>query len=264
MRRLVRMLAADLRRALGLKFLLASTLIPVLIIMDNFSDFQRHLPDRSGSVWYFYFQSVSFGGVYGRYLLAMTCALPYAAAFLVEHEEQILPSVISRAGARSYFASKFAVSAFAGGLVNLLGQLILFLGLAAVFPLFDSNDLMYLDGSAYYGLMVGRPALYYGVALYFAFLNGALFSGLATWASSFLKSRYTVLAVPAIALFVIIQINRVLQLPIDWQLNQLMVMRVVLKDELTTIAVSTAATAAILAGCAFMFSRRGKKVIGLA
>ena len=47
-----------------------------LIIMDSVGVVSEAIKGYNMDIWYFYFQSLSFGGLYGPYLGPMLCALP--------------------------------------------------------------------------------------------------------------------------------------------------------------------------------------------
>lgn len=265
MKKFSRLLGADLKNALGFRFLLAVCLIPAFILLDAIIDLPYGLEDPSYvSVWYFYFNSIAFGGVYGRYLLGMLCALPYAASFCVERQAEMAPQVMARGGVRNYFVSKMTAAALSGGLANLMGQALFVALLSLRLSLFLSDDFPGMDDFYYMPLAARHPFGYFAIALYYAFLNGALLAGVSIWISGFIQSRYAVYTVPAIAVFVQIQIARLLKLPFEWRLDMWLSMRGTIRDEQTTVWVAFIAVTAILIICAWSFVRRGKKVIGYA
>lgn len=255
---------ADLKMARGAKFILAVVGIPCFILFDSATDLQDLFHDVDVSVHYFYANSITFGGLFGRYLVGMLCALPYATAFLQEYDAGMTPAVMVRCGGRSYFTSKFCACWLTGGAVNLLGQALLLLGLSTLEPLFTQELLDRMSGFYYFSLAEDMPVMYFAVALYYAFLTGALMAGLAMWVSAFVMSRYAVLVVPAIVLFMHIQVNQIFQIPVQWQINLWLSMRVCLGSELLTVLLSFAFVSCVLLLCGMSFVHRGRRVMRFA
>ena len=265
MRRFTRLLQADLKNALGLRFLLAVCLIPAIILLDAIVDLPYALNDPSSiSVWYFYFNSIAFGGVYGRYLLGMLCALPYAASFCIERQTEMAPQVMARGGERNYFVSKMMAAAFSGGLTNLMGQALFVALMSARLSLFTPYDFPGMDDFYYMPIAAKLPLAYFAIALYYAFFNGAFLAGLSIWISGFIQSRYAVYTVPAVAIFAQIQIARLFQIPTDWRLDMWLSMRGIARDETTTMVVTPLAVLLLLIASAWSFVKRGKKVMNYA
>ena len=258
------MFLADLKRAQGAKFIIAVMAIPCLILFDSFTDLPDLLYSVDASVHYFYANSITFGGLFGRYLVGMLCALPYATAFLQEYDAGMASSVMVRCGGRTYFASKFCACWLMGGTVNLLGQALLFVGLSTLAPLFTQELLDRMSGFYYFSLAQGMPVLYFVVALYYAFLVGALMAGVAMWVSGYVMNRYAVLVVPAVVLFVHIQVNQIFQIPTQWQINLWLSMRMCLGSEYLTMFMSFAFVFCILLLCGIDFVHRGRRVMRLA
>lgn len=265
MNRLGRTLRADLKNALNLKLALSVALVPLFILLDSAVDLEYAFSEGSDtSVYYFYFQSISFGGLYGRYLVGMLCALPYAAAFCDEYHAEMTPEIIARSGTNNYFLSKFIIGATSGGLVNMLGLLLMVLAMSVKLPLFHEADFQGMEDFFYMPIAMKNQAAYFAIAHFYAFLHGALLAGLAVWASGFIQNRYAILTVPPIAMFMQIQLSRIFGLPMQWQINQWLSMRVTIGNEQITILSALGVVVAILVLCACWFLRRGKKVIGCA
>lgn len=265
MKRFWRAFRMDLLRAFSLKFVVAFAAIPLLMALDNSVDLlYMFSPEMEMSVHYYYFQSICFGGLFSSYLLAMACALPYAASFLDEYQMDFAPWAIVRSGKWPYFLSKFLANALVGGAVNALGQG-LFMALISInVPLFRAGDLEFLDGFFYGNLALHYPPLYFAVALYYAFLMGALYAGVAIFSSCVVKNRYSVFVMPAIALFAERQISNLLRIPEHFRIYRWLTMRAVIVDEQTTSLLSLALVIVILGICGYVFMRRGRRLNGCA
>ena len=253
MKRFIRMLGADLRCGLCPRFWVATAIVPLLIVADNSVDLIGVI-DRP-TVFYLHFWSISYGGLCGTYLVGMLCALPYANAFVNEWSVNMVGTVMARCGRRNYFLSKKTSNCILGGLVNLLGQILLFLLLRWGMGLawFDADDVPIILNAMGMG--------YFSIALYYAFLNGALMAGMAMGVSAYVRNINAVLVAPAVFQFLHIQINRLFGTPLEWQVNQWLALRSYIWNNRATMALSLAAVLIIIAIMTWLFSRQGKKVI---
>jgi hypothetical protein len=127
-----------------------------------------------------------------------------------------------------------------------------------------SDDFATMGDFYYMPIAAHNPIAYFAIALYYAFLNGMLLAGLSMWISGFIQSRYAVYTVPAIAVFLQIQIARILKLPFEWRLDMWLSMRGIIREEQTTIWAAFVVVVSILAVCAWSFLKKGKKVIDYA
>lgn len=199
--------------------------IDVAIELDN-------IPDMS--IWYFYFQSLSFGGLYGPYLGPMLCALPYAGALAAERQTGLFRSSLSRAGRTPYLLSKYLWAVLSGALVYALGIVCLVAAYRLKgLPYITPNDIEGMQGFFYFELFEYAPWRYYLVAAWYAFLSGGLFAGLAALVSTQTTQSGVVAVTPLVVTFIVIRLCQLLNVPMEYRLDRWLVMRT-MPPELST------------------------------
>ena len=86
MRRAIYAIQQDLKRGLSVKIILAVVGVAFCVLLDN-ADVIKYIGEEGGpSVFYFLFFSISYGGLFGRYLLPVMSALPAGTMFVEDYE----------------------------------------------------------------------------------------------------------------------------------------------------------------------------------
>lgn len=197
-----------------------------LIIMDSI-DIAIELdmiPDIS--TWYFYFQSLSFGGLYGPYLGPMLCALPYAGALAAERRTGLVRSSVPRAERTPYLLSKYLWAVLSGALVYALGIvcLVIFCRLMGL-PYIHPSDIEGMQGFCYFDLFDYAPWRYYLVAVWYAFLSGGLYAGIAALVATRTTQSGVVAVTPLVTTFLVIRLCQLIGVPMEYRLDRWLVMR---------------------------------------
>jgi hypothetical protein len=262
MRMAVNILRANMRRAFGFRFALAVTLSVAALASDSVSTLisavQRPFsPDDIISVHYFYFNAVSFGGVFSHYFAALLAGLPFAASYAEEHG--MLPYLLCRTSRIKYCVSKMVVSALAGGLALFCGALIFMLLLTTKFPLVTERTLFEMQWIPFFGLLNDGGATYFIACLYLAFLKGFLWGGAAMCVSAYLPNKFVVTASPFVLSFILVQIYRLSRFPDNMRLDRLLSGRVQIGSEICTLVTAAVTVVAVWTICAVLFTRKLKK-----
>ena len=260
MQRTINLVGQDVRRSLTPRLLLTILLVALSVLLDNI-DAVRYIGNSSDpSVYYFLFFSISFGGLFGHYFLAMLCALPSATGFLTEYDNYFLPYAVVRSNKRAYLASKFAIGSLAGGVAAACGVALLIAVLSFWCPPFAVEE---FDPTANYMRSVtftnGMP--YYLYSVYYAFLTGCLWAGTAVCVSAYIRSIYFTVAAPFVASFMLSHSLKLLRVPNEYRIDMWMNMRTVINSEGVTMGVSAIIVVAILALLGLLFMRKGKRLI---
>lgn len=260
MERAINLVGQDVRRSLSPRLLLTILLIAFSVLLDNL-DAVRFVGDSSGpSVYYFLFFSISFGGLFGRYFLAMLCALPFATGFLTEYDNYFLPYAVVRSNKRAYLASKFAIGSLSGGVAAALGLALLIATLSIWCPPIVVEE---FDPTWYYMRSVtlsnGMP--YYLYSVYYAFLIGCLWAGIAVCISAYIRSIYFTVAAPFVASFMLSHSLKLLRIPNEYRIDMWLNMRTIINSEGVTMGVSAIFVVVILALLGLLFMRKGKRLI---
>ncbi len=240
--------------------ILAILLTAICVLLDNIDSVKYIGQDGGPSVFYFLFFSISYGGLFGHYLLPAMCAMPFATAFLEDYEHHFLVYMAGRTGKQNYLLSKYAVSILLGGITSAVGIAVLIAVLSIWCPAIADDELD--PESCYLSFVTLKNGMsYYGYTLYYSFLTGCMWSGIAAAVSAFIRSRCFTLAVPFIGTFLLTQGLRTLQMPDALRLDMWLCMRWTIRSESFTMALSASMVIGILllAGVAFM--RKGGKLI---
>ena len=198
-----------------------------LIIMDSVDVVPVMLHGYTiEGIWYFYFQSFSFGGLYGPYLGPMLCALPYAGALAMERRTGAYRSSLPRAGRTPYFLSKYLCAVLSGAVVYCLGIVCLvLLGRLAGLPYILEEDLEGMEDFYYFALLKTAAWRYYLVAAWYAFLFGGLYGGIAALVSTRTTQPGVVVVSPLVSTFIVIRLCQLLTIYDQYRLDRWLVMR---------------------------------------
>ena len=199
----------------------------VLIIMDSADIASDMLKGyTTESIWYFYFQSFSFGGLYGPYLGPMLCTLPYAGALAVERRTGAYRSSLPRAGRTPYFLSKYLCAVFSGAVVYSLGIICLvLLGRLAGLPYILEDEIQGMENFCYFTLLQTAAWRYYLVAAWYAFLSGGLYGGIAALVATRTTQIGVVVVAPMVFVFIEIRLCQLLYIYDQYRLARWLVMR---------------------------------------
>ncbi len=243
----------------------AALAVPLLILMDSPEDFIFGVPHQSTSVYYHFFHSISYGGLFGPYLIPMLCALPYAASLCDERATGAWRSSLSRGSRRSYFLSRFLVAALSGALLYGLGLSLFFALTSLVLPFFQPEDLEFFENFFYRSAALRHPGLFAGIAIVYAFFSGAIYAAFATAVSAFTPSRSAVIASPFVLAFGWVHLDVLTAAPLNSRPMIWLIMRSTINGQIGTEGLTFLACLGftvlfvLLAG--IIFCRRGKKVL---
>lgn len=251
-------LAADFKRALRLPMLFAVLAVIIGFIFDNYNDLKLLAFEQGRknlSVFYYHFNSVSFGGMFSTYLFSLIAALPFAAEYAAERQSGMALYLVSRSGVKNYGISKMLTAAIAGGLALCLGSMIFVAVLSTQLQLVRPSDLVEHAGLPYYSLLSSGDGIqYFFAAWYLLFLTGALWASAAMCVSAFAQDRYVVIASP-------VQFARLLRIPNAVRLDMLLIGRAQWGSEIVSLLLAGTVIALLVTGLTLVFCRRVKGVV---
>ncbi len=259
----LRLLGSDLKRAFSYKLWLCVPLIPLLVLLDNVGD-ARHIGSSEHlSIFYFYFHSVSFGGVFGTSLLSMLCVVPFVWAAQTEIGARYAAYPAQRVSTRSYCLSKFITGIVSGGALNALGFSLFFLVMRFLLPPISADDAQSLSTLAFVRFLSLDSVLPYALfACLFGFLRGALWCGVAMMISLKTTSAAAVYLTPFVGLYLLRQGSVTLEIPSSMRPDLWLDMRVLLqKSEIVTVLASLIFVGVVLLICGIIFLRDGRRLL---
>lgn len=256
-------LVSSLKRAFRVKFWLASLLVIAALSFDSLPTLITALsspvnPKGTICVHYFYFNAVSFGGVFSRYFIAILAAIPFSLEYIEEYE--MFPYILSRTRMKSYAVSKMLSAALSGGLALAFGGLLFILALSLKLPLMTESRLIEMQWIPFYNLLVlGNGIGYFVACIALLFLNGFLWGGVAMCVSAHIPNKFVVIAAPFVLSFLLVQICRLLRLGNNFRLDYLLTGRAWLGSTTVTIVVPVLAVVVIWGICCVKFTQKLRK-----
>lgn len=146
-------------------------------------------------------------------ICVLCCTALNSIGFLRDHKTGFLRHCVLRNGKRAYFSAKYSACALSGGLILAVGQTLFILLLSIRFPLFSPDGSAKEQYSMIRNIFTSELVLseniigFFAVYVLFAFLYGAMWSGLGLMISTFIDDYYAASFSPYILSFVI---NRLL------------------------------------------------------
>jgi hypothetical protein len=140
-----------------------------------------------------------------------------------------------------------------------LGIILYFLLSSLRIPLIfqhEINEMSFLPYVSYF--TVDRGYLYILTAVYYAFLSGCIWSGVAIVASSFVQNSLIVSCSPFITYFFINQLFKFLSIPTEYRPDYWLTLTEILKSNSITMIASSLCTVLFLVFCGSIFQHRIK------
>ncbi|OYP21349.1 hypothetical protein CG709_07975, partial [Lachnotalea glycerini] len=153
---------------------------------------------NSMAIYYYIFNSLTFGGHYVPYLVPMLSVAVYTISYYKESSTGMDAFIIGRLGSRrKYAVSKLIASSISGGVISVMGFL-LFIVVANRFqPLYLSEFDMEASGFPYFkALSTGNGVGYFIIIFYLIFINAVLWNTIALLCSAYFKNVYVTIASP--------------------------------------------------------------------
>lgn len=258
-----RLFGADLRRAFGARLWLCVPFVPLLILLDNVTDWAYIGRAPQLTAHYFFFNSVTFGGVFGNLLLVMLCVIPFATAAQAEAGTRYALYASQRVGVRWYCLSKYLAGLISGGTVNALGFAAFFALTPAFMPVASAESLESMSAFPFVRYLTPASAGRFAwAACWFGFLRGMLWCGAALAVSLWTDSAAAVYLTPFVGQFFCSQAVQALRLP--WHSNPMlwMNMRALLnQSEAATLLAAALFTLAACGACGWLFLREGRRLL---
>lgn len=251
----------NIKKFFSWKFFLCACSLTLIILLDQLSDFLHLYRSGESTVWYFYYFSICYSGIYSSYLLPILAALPFSTSVFEERESKVLPMLISHTGIGKYSISKYILNAFCGAITLGLGMLI-FTGIFSLrFPLYDSVHLDYAMELEYGWALSGSSTAYFMIGAFLLFLRGAIYATIALISSTYFSNRYIILASPALINFIFFRLYSLLPLKEEFRLDWLYRGKVTLVSDGFTLGFLTILTLTVLViGGIYFYLRIRKKV----
>lgn len=236
---------AELKRILNIGMLVAIVGMILCICFDSWNDLIRAIEIKQGTVHYF-FQNSAFGGVCRSYLFPIFTTLPFAFSFCREYNSNIFPFIVLREGKKEYCVIKYIVNIVAGGIAAAAATGILFLFLAAQFPIAEEVDeTIVMADRFHYWIAMHHPYQYGVIEVLNGFLSGVLWSGIALCVSAYIPNSIVAMTSPYFASFAITHSLRLIGIDNKYWLPKWLTGYSIIDSSAKTLALSAITIAAV-------------------
>lgn len=227
--------------------LLCSLIVSLAMMADSPYELKMAWESQSISVYYLFFDTIIFAGMFENYFAAIICAFPFSKTYLQDYNSGRLLVAVYHQGKARYLRKQFLTGALGSGLCLSLGYLLFILILSARLPFINAQDidsglstLPYIHYS-----LEGNTQLHKLIILYYGFLTGSLWGAVTMMSSAYFHDRLTVMAIPFFTKFIIIQTYRIFVIPSTYRLDSWLYMFTICQSELFTLIASTICVAVV-------------------
>jgi hypothetical protein len=213
---------------------------------------------NSMTVYYYIFNSLTFGGHYVPFLVPMLSVATYTISYYKESSTEMDAFIIGRLGSqRKYAASKLITSSISGGVISVMGFLLFILVANRFQPLYTSEFDMEASGFPYFkALSTGNGVDYFIIILYLIFLNTVLWNTIALLCSAYFKNLYVTIASPLLLSYFLSRIYTYLRIPGELRMDYWLSARIVYVSDKVTLMLSTLSVLCIVGICSWVFIRK--------
>lgn len=229
--------------------LLASVSIAICILIDNYVDLPYSLKGETGSVYYYFFGSIVYGGLFGVYILPILCVFPWYQK--VNQHKRDRANILFR-------MLKCGIT-FALGYVALI--VLLRLINLPLFMEYEKQEIIeavsHGEVFAYQEIIASDgEVIYFVIAVFYAFLEGCLCGTIAEIVSYHKSSSSCAILSPAVGMICLVYLSKYLGIPDEYRLDRWLLMRAVCVNSLLTIFITVIATIIIVTIVVFMLTKK--------
>lgn len=258
------MLKEDFKQKFFSKLLIILLIgVAFCLCMDVLNDLQFLWRSDKGSitVYYYLFNSYSFGGQYLPYFALALTTMIGTVDYCKEANSGVDWYIIQRLGSvKKYALSKLWFSIVTSGFIYVAG-IALFAFIAGMFqPFYSQSFNPETEGLPYYEfLWRGEGFRYLAVILYLAFLTAIFYNMIALLLSAYIKNVYIVMATPILAAYVLRRLLLIFRVKWEYRLDLWLSARATLGTNRQTLISCTIVVFIICLLCGIGFVRKVKR-----
>lgn len=213
---------------------------------------------NSMAVYYYIFNSLTFGGQYVPYLVPMLSVTAYTTSYYKESSTGMDAFIIGRLGSRKKYAvSKLVTASISGGIISVIGFLLFILAANRFQPLYHSDFDVEASGFPYFKfLSTGNGVGYFIIIFYLIFLNSILWNTIALVCSAYFNNAYVTISSPLLLSYFLKRIYTYLQIPDELRLDFWLSARIIYVSDRVTLMLSTLSVLFIVGICSYFFVRK--------
>lgn len=231
--------------------------VAICICLDTWNQIPFLWSEQSTiTVYYYLFNSITYGGTYMPYLMPVFAACAYADSYARETSSGMKQYLIGRIGYRGYATGKIVVSTVGGGLVAAAGTIVFCVVAGCFKPLYEweegVNTLYYTQPDSDHGI------IYIGILIYVTMLSGMFWSMVSLLCSSYFENIYVTIASPLLCSYLMTRIYIHLGIPDSYRLDYWLSARAGIGSDEEMLIWTTFRVMLLIMIMAFLFYKRIK------
>lgn len=251
-----RLIKNEFRKVCSINLIIVILGVIGVAVLDTFEDSLLLFSGYRGlDVYYYWFNSFSYGGFYSNYFIPMLSTLPYAILYCDEKKKGMDRMIFGRSGIKKYSLAKMIVAFFSGGISLASGALAYIVLLKALLPFCNEENVRECQKLPYVHYFLDQdPIRYFVIMVYFIFLLGAFWSVIATLVAVCFPNKQIVVTAPFLFSFFITRISVMLKIPDEWRLEMWIKARSCLGTEQNTLIMAIVCVLLITCLCTIIFA----------
>lgn len=209
-------------------------------------------------VYYYIFNSFTYGGQFVPYLIPALSAIIGTTNYCREHKSGADLYLIGHMGScRRYALSKIILSVFWSVTVTVTG-ILLFIAIASCLqPLYSTDFNLETQAFPYFTLLIHHGGIgYFAVILYLSALQAILWNMLALLCSAYFKNIYITIACPLLFSYLLGRIMIYFNVPNDYRIDFWLCARSSYQSDSKTLVLCTLTVLAVSVFCSILFIRK--------
>lgn len=210
------------------------------------------------TVYYYIFNSFTYGGQYVPYLVPALAAIIGTTNYCKEHKSGADSYLIGRLGSYGKYAgAKIIVSLFWSVVVTVSGIFVFIAAASCMQPLYNTDFNMETQGFPYFALLTKYGGIgYFAVILYLAALQAILWNMAALLCSAYFENIYVTIACPLLLSYFIGRIMTYFHVSNELRVDYWLSARSCYGSDGKTLFFSSIVVLIVSVLCAFLFIRK--------
>lgn len=255
-------LKGNLKKNITIKLLFVVLAVAFCICLDTWNQLPFLWKGERGSltVYYYIFNSFTYGGQYVPYIIPVLSTLIGTTEYCMEHVCEMEGFIVARLESRSAYAIVKIIISLVGAVFVVVGGMSLFIAIAYTFqPLYSTEFDMEASGFPYFSFLIRNQGIgYFLIILYLAALSTILWNMIALLCSAYFHNKYITITSPILFSYFLNRVLTMLQIPAEYRLDYWLYARYNCGDDVSTLLYTTIAVVGISCFCGILFVKKVK------
>lgn len=255
-------LKGNITKMITIKLLFVILAVAFCICLDTWNQIPFLWQTERGNltVYYYIFNSFTYGGQYVPYVIPVLSTLIGTTEYCVEHICDMEKFIVARLESRSAYAIVKIITSLLGAVFVVVGGMSLFIVVAYMFqPLYSDDFNMEVVGLPYSSFLINNKEItYFIIILYLAALSTILWNMIALLCSAYFQNKYITIISPMLFSYFLNRVLNLLQIPLEYRLDYWLYARYNCGGDAHTLVYVTIAVIAISCFCGILFVKKLK------